>query len=212
MTNTAETLSRCYATRGGMIDPWGTFRALSTSVPEPNATEYQRPLAIHPGLAMWSDKLIPFHKRNCHVRIGVRVVHVLDEKNNVVQTFKSSDFLYIKELHEVYVHPNGYLQYAMSGREREPWQRYVHALNSVTKGERPQVLDNSPFTKVDPKFAGKILVQLTHGDFGAEDETTIVYTKDGELVPSFTHRPLSFAKWDPTSRGARYSVRDRKTH
>lgn len=207
MTDINYLLRGTYATRGGKIDPWGTIRILEGSVPRlVGYTETEREFfCLQPGLPVWSEKLLPYGRGAYHAEVtSWDTVYVLAEDDSLVEEIPYKKFVPV-ELRERYVHKNGYLEYALY-RDDSSWTRTIRALDQAARGERPCYLDNSDFTKVDEKLAGKEVVEIEYGSRG--NLKVIVFTREGERIESKTHYPLSFAKWAPGSSAAKYSVAD----
>lgn len=215
MSTLSTYLSRCYAIRGGKIDPWGTIRLLNKTVEEPSEdderyTAFKNCIELQPGLKVWSKKLVPYGKMGGYrAVIANEVVEVVAEDGVVVEEIPHSDFIVV-EVRESLVHNNGYLECTL-GRGTElhdgTWAQIIPALEQAAKGEKPEFCDNSPFVKVDPKLAGQEVIQLRHGTYDGED--AMVYSRDGEHIHSTFHFPLSYAKWDPTNYFAQFSRPDR---
>lgn len=214
MSDAAQHLPNCYAIRGGQIDPWGTIRLLSKKVGEPaedgkNYTDFKDCIDLQPGLKVWCEKLVSYGKMGGYrAVVGMEVVEVVAEDGSIVEEIPHTDFTVV-QIHECYVNELGYLEYCL-GHEDEDckgmWSKMMQALKEAARGERPSFLDNSPFVQVDEKLVGREVIQLAYGML--DTESAVVYTKDGERIPSKHHYPISFAKWEPTSPYARYSRAD----
>ncbi len=208
MLDIKDLLRGSYTTRGGKIDPWGTIRILDGSVPQwtGNAKTEWEPFCLHTGLPIWSEKLVPYGNGGYHAKVtSWDTVHVLAEDDSVVEEIPYENLVPVN-LSECHVHKNGYLQYNPEGEiypDGSPWYGEGDALDQAMRGENPRFLDNSPFTRVDEKLAGKEVIRLE-----CDSAEFIVFTKEGERLESKTHHPLSFAKWAPKSEGALYSVAD----
>ncbi len=217
MSNAAKFFPHSRAIRGGAIDPWGTIRLLNKRVKEPpedsrDYTYFKDNLELQPGLKIWSNKLVPYAKLGGYRAVVCKdVVDVVAEDGTVVEEVSALEFVVV-EIHESLVYPNGYLGTSKKREEKQGnmrW-RWIKSLDQASRGEKPLACDNSPFVKVDEKYAGQELLRL---DFGSRDEAeAVVFTRDGDLVPSKLHYPLSFAKWAPESPAAQFSVPDRTQH
>lgn len=194
-----------YVTRGGKIDPWGTIRILDNGVQELSAYEERLPLIFCPGLAVWSEKLVPYGKGNYRAQVRVDSVHVLVADGTIVEKIPFEDFV-PAELQESYVHENGYLEYSLSRRGGDFWTKINKALEQAANGEKPCFLDNSDFTQVDRTLARKEVIKLRLDSY--KRLMVIVFTKEGERLESKTRHPLSFAKWEPENPAAAFSTAD----
>lgn len=211
-------LNHCYAIRDGKIDPWGTIRILADGVKDSGdfGDSSRTPLSVQTGLVVWSEKLVPYGNDCYRARVTENTVQVYGTStvgNSFVEEIPHHEFLIVK-VSEAVVHDDGHLESFCSGPDRFGWEPWKSALRQAAAGERPGFLDNSPFTQVDEKFAGQRVIELSWGlslltpaGYGVA-----VFTKSGERISSKVHWPLSYAKWEPTSKYAAYSVQESSTN
>lgn len=201
-------LKHCYAVRDGKIDPWGTIRILNNGVVD-SGDRPGIPLPVQTGLVVWSKKLVQYGSDLYHARVSENTVQVFGRSTipySLVEEIPHDEFLVV-DIHEALVHDDGHLESFCSDPDRFGWEPWKSALRQATAGERPGFLDNSPFAQVDKKFAGQRVIELSWGLLltpGSYD--VAVFTKSGERIPCKVHYPLSFAKWEPKSKYAKYSV------
>ncbi len=194
MSSAASHLHNCYVIREGKIDPWGTIALLDTSVSEPykGSSQWRLSVSNQPGLKVWCERLVPYGNDRHFAKIEKGTVEVHRAKGSLVESIPFSEFVVVF-LYRAYVHDNGYLESIII--EPPSWTRTLEALKQAAKGEMPCHLDNSPFVKVDEKFAGQYVMKMSESTL---DDQAIVYTEDGTRIECMTHRPLSYKKWDPT--------------
>lgn len=190
-----------YATRGGAIDPWGTFTVLANGIIE-IAQQSERDIGARPGLPVWSVKLVQYGKGGFRVAVNKKTVLVLSADGTLVDKIHHAEFTTV-DIWQSFVHKNGYLQASITRTSNnDSW--VTNELDQAANGNEPDKCDNSPFTKVDVAFAGQEVVLIELHEITAR----IVFSLDGNLIPSTTHHPLSYAKWAPESESARYGTVD----
>lgn len=184
-----------YAVNVGKIDPWGTFRILcEKSVPNSGIMEEREEfLFLRAGLPIWHETLASrYNKEKHHVRVTpFGYIAVVDENGTVVEKIPSTECVAV-ELREVCVADNGHLFSKLGGYEQS--KQYLDSIKQIAYGEKPSVLDNSMFKKVNVKYSGQELVTINHGTLNGR---SIVYTKDGKHVSCKCYYPLSYDKWTP---------------
>lgn len=206
-------LNHCYAIRDGKIDPWGTIRILADGVKDSGdfGDSSRTPLPVQTGLVVWSEKLVRYGSDLYHARVSENTVQVFGRSTvpySLVEEIPHDEFLVVN-IHEALVHDDGHLESFCSGPDRFGWEPWKSALCQAAAGERPVFLDNSSFAQVDEKFAGQRVIELswglslTPGSYGVA-----VFTKSGERISSKVHWPLSYAKWEPTSKYAQFSAEE----
>ena len=201
-------LMRCYAINNGQIDPWGTIRVVANGVVDDGVMS-NAPLPIRTGLTVYGEKLIQYGNGKFRVRISAdsSTVRLFNKDEALVDEISFDDFLAV-DTSEALVHDDGHLEKFCSKPGRD-WQSWKKALRQAAVGKKPSLLDNSPFIQVDNKFVDQIVIALT---WGPDEQYAVVYTKDGERIPCKVHYPLSYAKWEPTSEYAQYSVSESTAH
>jgi hypothetical protein len=186
-------LKNLYATRNGAIEPWGAVNVLYKGVTEPRGKKHYNDLYfLRPGSTLWSEQLLPYGTGKFRAVIGTESVDVVAEDGTVVETIPSELFSDV-EVKEMYVWPNGYLQYELSRRKHGTDEWTAAALDQAEKGEMPAFCDNLSFTKVDALLAGTVVMVVRIGYITGGER--IVFTQEGERVPSTTSQPLSAMRW-----------------
>lgn len=163
-------LKNSYALRNGMIAPWGTIQILSkeAGIPNPAAT----------GLTVWSEKLVPYGGKKYHAEVSEDTIRVLDEDSSLLEEISHDEFLAVNR-HEALVQDDGYLFSCLS-QDPSFWQPWKEALKQATAGQKPGLLDNGPFVRVDEKFAGQKVIELSWSSlsgYSSEDHAA-VFTKE----------------------------------
>lgn len=184
-------LKRCYAIRGGKIDPWGTIRVLTNGVVDPGNLA-TAPLYSQTGLVVWSEKLVQYGNSHFHVRISENTVLVLGKGDSLVEEISHEEFLVV-EIDEALVLNDGHLVTLVGSTDW--WNGWKTALSQAAAGEKPHLMSNSAFVLVDKKFASQKVIKLSW-DFLMNPHVA-VFTESGERIPSLVHYPLSYAKWEP---------------
>ncbi len=216
--------------REGKIDPWGTIRLLSKMTEETGEQDFKS-LIFQAGLPVWNERLVQYGKVGTYCAVNDKnTVDVVAEDGSIVEEIPHVDFRGVR-VQKTCVHSSGYLLHILepihgSGKlqdivrtVREIMQHTpndaVEALMQVQRGERPTHLDNGSFTYVDKTFVGQELIELEDREHISRDPhkpRSLVYTENGIRIPSKSHRPLSYAKWDPTHPSAAHSIVDALEH
>lgn len=197
MKSAAEHLRRCYVRQNGRIFPWGTIRIFNNDVVD-DGDEYG-------GLECWSKELVKFGDGNYYAETNMVLPDTLvifnknTRKEVATIPFKK---IFCADVHIVKVMPGGFLNSIgkvgmMFDNEFDGFFPFpTESLRKALRGERPDRLDNSVFTKVDASFAGQTLVEITVGTVSVNAKYHI-YTQDGKPVKSKSKKWLCWAKWDP---------------
>ncbi|MDE2019629.1 MAG: hypothetical protein KGJ13_04760 [Patescibacteria group bacterium] len=82
------------------------------------------------------------------------------------------------------------------------------ALRMAGEGKKPNVLDNSPFTRIarPGQFVGEQVVELEFSANGYCTKRVLIFRMNGEPIPCEFSYPLSYVKWEPESEFAKYSI------
>ncbi len=188
-----ELITCSYVLHGGAISRYGTIKILHSSVPAPSVHD------SHAGLELYGPILQKHSKGKHRARIvGDRVEVISRARGTRVARLTYRDLMWVNtalDNNQVRVMPNGYLFHLERGQYREAfptdWTRsMIEALDDALARVKPAMLDNSPFTRVSPSLAGKILVCLE-----LSGRVYRVFTQDGKPVRSITHRPLAYKRW-----------------
>ena len=192
----AEFLHDSYVRQNGRIFPGGVIRIYSDEVQDDGVEGG--------GLECWSEDLVKFGTDEYCARISRPSADFLVVFNR--ETGKEVAMIPSNKVHTamvwmVKVMPGGFLDAIGSMETEYPTihsgmsNLLLGSLEKAIKGERPALLDNSVFVKVDPSLAGQILIKVEIGE--CCPDKYIVFTKDGKLIESQQESWLSYAKWDP---------------
>jgi len=185
-----------YIIRDGMIDPWGTIRILEVGEKEKEPIqnwEWKQTFVSQPGLLLWNAAFVEHGRQGHRAQIGRRDIEILS-KEGVVAHVPFRKCIHV-QIREKYVHSNGYLEYVLSRNRPDNCSLmaagFIDALDQAAKGKKPDRLDNSKFVRIDPKYAGQEVIEVSR----ILDRWAVVYTREGELIPSKLHRPLALGRW-----------------
>ena len=176
---------------GGKIYPGGFVRVLDNNVSEPPSDHKDWLLSEcnKPGLCIWHP-LLAEYAMGYLTKIVSDGIAVHNEGGMVAHCPISE--CRIIDMHSIkVVDKHGYLA---------PTE-YTEAIGQALSGEKPALLDNSPFFRVDTSFVGMELAILR---FSCSNDDGAVYAGN-QRIPHAVDYPLSLKKWNPDSPGARYS-------
>lgn len=194
MKSAAEYLQHCYVRQNGRIFPWGAIRIFNNDVVD-DGDEYG-------GLECWSKELVKFGNGDYYAETNMVLPDTLvifDKKTCKEVATIPFKKIFCAEVHVVKVMPGGFLNtIGKVGMEFDKDFDFfpTESLQKALKGERPDRLDNSDFTKVDTSLAGQTLIEITVGT-ACVNAKYHIYTQDGKPVKSKSKKWLCWARWDP---------------
>lgn len=181
-----DLLKDSFITKNGKIYPWGSVFLLLKGVLEDKRCEE--------GLEVWSKELLPYGSKEYYAEISSDAKRVLVFKKGnkrAIKRIKSSKFITVTMRIRALVDPSGFVL-----GETSYSKGLIRALEKAQRGEDPEMYDNSGFTRISPKHAGKKVLLMSPGallsDLSNIPDWVIC---EGKALRSRDLHPLAFQKW-----------------